>query len=86
MEDSRWYALKKKHQENRLGGCRYFTREIVECDSATECSRCGWNPYEEKRRKDEEWERRERLMKAKEPKKSTMILGSGAFTNLKKCP
>ena len=44
-----------KHEKHTNGMCKFRDRPltgcVVECDSLTQCDRCGWNPEVEKERK-----------------------------------
>lgn len=71
-----WTAeyARTQHHGNITGPCKY--RMGVDCDKFSWCSRCGWNPdVEEKRKK-----RLRPEVEKKEPELS-FILGGATFDN-----
>lgn len=71
-----------KHNKHRNGMCKFRNKPetgcVVECDTFSQCYRCGWNPLVESQRKKtirEELAKRKR--QTEEPQK--WLIGSGEF-------
>ena len=70
-------SKRKLHHGNVTEPCK-FLPTAVDCDAYSACSRCGWNPEVEARRKAALHPEPE----PKEEKEVVFLLGSGTYDNM----